>query len=132
MRQLIEVGASGFRSMAWSHFLGPGNLSESTSEKMLPNLWYCFGTSSSQLCSSLLSAYLASCWAMVVFFSVRVIRRIQDEGLLMGGRTSVVVIVPHILPVGQSISGLATSKKGYPRMMSSSPMSATKNLCSLS
>jgi hypothetical protein len=130
MRQLIEVGVSAFKLMAWSHFLALGNHSESFSEKMLPNLWYCLGTSSSQVHSLLSVASSVSCWVMVVFFIVAMICCIQGECISgMGiGHISVSVSTPCTLPIGQSTIGLAASKKGYPKIMLSSPMSATKNL----
>ena len=42
------------------------------------------------------------------------------------------VVVPDTRPILQSMLGLADSKNGYPNMKSSGPMSATKNLWTVS
>jgi hypothetical protein len=67
---------------------------------------------------------------MVVFFIVAMICCIQGEHISRMGIGHILgsVSTPCTLPIGQLTIGLAALKKGYPKIMSSSPMSATKNL----
>jgi hypothetical protein len=69
--QSIDIGVSSLRSMAWSQGCYSGNCSKASSKNTWPNLWYCLGTSSCQVCYVLSVAFSTSCWATVVFLTVK-------------------------------------------------------------
>src|SRR6266403_649616 len=121
----MDVGASGTRSMAWSYRHQLGNHSEVASEKTFSRSWCCSGTSSLQLLFFFSVAASASCCTTVVF-PRRVL--IQELSLIVPFSST----IPSIVPFVQSILGLAPSKRGYPRMMLSSPMSVIRNLWQVS
>src|SRR6266403_6176119 len=121
----MDVGASGTKSMAWSLHRQSGNCSEASSEKTFSRSWYCLGTSSSQFLFFFSVAASASCCATVVFLKRDLI---QELSLIVPFNST----VPSMVPFVQSILGFAPSKKGYPRMMSSSPMSVIRNLWQVS
>src|SRR6266478_6451815 len=121
----MDVGASGTRSMAWSYRHQLGNHSEVASEKTFSRSWCCSGTSSSQLLFFFSVAASASCCATIVF-PRRVL--IQELSSIIPFSST----IPSIVPFVQSILGLVPLKKGYPRMILSSPMLAIRNLWQVS
>src|SRR6266702_714322 len=65
--QSIEAGASGSRSIVWSHVLFGGNLCDISSLNTFRYLWYSFGTISSKVRFVLSAANWANSEATVVF-----------------------------------------------------------------
>jgi len=152
-QQLIDAGASGFRSIAWSQGRQSGNFSESFSWKTFACRWYCAGTSSCQGLSPFFSlASIANCCAMVFFRMVKCChtsspashpgRDRTQRGIPLfcrgvpffgGDHLSVSsvdsVVVLASVASDQLIMGAQASRKGYPRMKLSGPISAMKKTC---
>jgi len=150
-RQLMEAGASGLRSIAWSHGRRSGNFSESFSRKTRAWRWYCFGISSCHGLSSFCSfTSMASCCATVllrmncsqtsspgdhsgiartqagVFCCTRGVPRFG--GCHLSASSVDRVVVSANVASAQLTTGAQAARNGYPKIKSSGPMSATKNI----
>jgi hypothetical protein len=137
-------GAPGLRSMAWSHSLDGGNLSAASSLNNRANSWYTGGSSALVCCSPACIASLvatpqmvhsdSSCLTMVCFVS-------SVSAVVMTGQFRVMCGLIEEMMMGRihlSITallqlnfGLYVASQGYPRSISSCPMSVTRKCISL-